>query len=154
MCRAGNLRDPQSGKPIRKAMTVLATSQRLVHKLQNYRCLGDHDHQSLEGQTIHQGKRVNRTSFSEDYTRKFARVLVSVLCKIHKPRELPYRCEAFVYANENYKTEEPSTKRQRVSQQAKIESQPHVRGKPGTMGKTTKTCWKDQSTSRRYASME
>ena len=120
MCQAGNLKDPQSGKPIRKSMTVLTTSQRLVHKLQNYRCPGNHEHQSLEGQIIHQGNRVNRTSFSEDYTREFARVLVSVLCKIHKPRELPYRCEAFVFANETPKTEEPSPKRQRMSQQARL----------------------------------
>ena len=120
MCRAGNLRDPQSGKPIRKAMTVLTTSRRLVDKLQHYRCPGDHDHQSLEGQTIYQGQRVNRTSFSENYPRKFARILVSVMCKILKPRELPYRNEAFVNVNETSKTEEPSSKRQRVSPQARL----------------------------------
>ena len=120
MCRAGNLRDPQNGKPIRKAMTVLTTSQRLIDKLKHYRCPGDHDHQSLEGQTIHQGHRINRTSFSENYPRKFARIIISVMCKITKPRELPYRSEAFVNVNETSKTEEPSSKRQRVSQQARL----------------------------------
>ena len=84
MCKAGNLRDPQNHLPMRKAMTVLTTSQRLVDKLKGYRCRGDHQHQVLEGQTVYRGERVNRTAFSENYPRKFARIVAQTVCKIQK----------------------------------------------------------------------
>ena len=121
MCKAGNLKDPQNGKPIKKAMTVLTTSQRLVNKLKGYRCQGDHEHQCLEGQTLHQGNRVTRTSFSENYPRKFARIIAMVMCKIQKPREDIYRNVAFTHASDDLsKSEEPSAKRQRLSQRARL----------------------------------
>ena len=102
-------------------MTVLTTSQRLVNKLQGYRCPGDHEHQCLEGQTITQGNRITRTSFSENYTRKFARIIATVMCKIMKPREDVYRCVAETNAvDDRNKSDEPSTKRQRLSQRARL----------------------------------
>ena len=120
MCKAGNLRDPQNHLPMRKAMTVLTTSQRLVDKLKGYRCRGDHQHQVLEGQTVYRGERVNRTAFSENYPRKFARIVAQTVCKIQKPKELPYLMEESAYMNNSTDTTEPSGKRRRTSQQARL----------------------------------
>ena len=119
MCRAGNLKDPQSGLAIQKAMTVLTTSQRLVSKLQGYRCKGEHEHQNIEGQTILQGNRMSRSSYSENYPRKFARLIAFTVCKIQKPREIPYRMDESVYTNEATEKPEPSSKRRRLSLQAR-----------------------------------
>ena len=74
-------------------MTVMTTSQRLVDKLKVYRCRGDHEHQSIEGQTYHNGERMSRSTFSENYPRKFARIVAGTVCKIQKPKEIPYRME-------------------------------------------------------------
>ena len=91
MCQAGDLRDPESGKPIKKSMSVLTTSPSLQALLSRYRCPGNHDHQMLEGSIQVQGQRINRTTYSEKYPRKFARLIVKQLCKIIVPREKPYR---------------------------------------------------------------
>ena len=91
MCQAGHLVDPVSGKPIKKAMTVNTTSMELRKLLTLYQCPQNHEHQILEGSTMVNGKRVNRTSFSEKYPRKFARLIVKQLCKISLHREQPYR---------------------------------------------------------------
>ena len=74
MCQAGDLRDPESGKPIKKSMSVLTTSPSLQALLSRYRCPGNHDHQMLEGSIQVQGQRINRTTYSEKYPRKFARL--------------------------------------------------------------------------------
>lgn len=123
MCTAGNLKDPQNKMFLRKAMTVMTTSPKLVQKLQGYRCKGEHEHQTLEGQTIYQGTRMNRTTYSENYPRKFARIVASTVCKIQRPKEQPYRVDEQVLANEasiTHDRAEPSGKRRRVSQQARL----------------------------------
>jgi len=89
MCTAGNLKDPQNKMFLRKAMTVMTTSAKLVQRLQGYRCKGEHEHQTLEGPTIYQGTRMNRTTYSENYPRKFARIVASTVCKIQRPKEKP-----------------------------------------------------------------
>lgn len=91
MCQAGNLCDPISGKPIKKPLSVLTTSPSLQALLSTYRCPGTHEHQVLEGTILWQGKRLNRTAYSEKYPRKFARLIVRHLCKLQWPREKPYR---------------------------------------------------------------
>ena len=123
MCKAGNLKDPENHLPLRKSMTVLTTSEKLVKKLQGYRCKGDHEHQKLEGQTIYQGQRMTRTSFSENYPRKFARLVASTICKIQRPKEEPYKSCVPTLANDSAPSSgaaEPPEKRRRVSQQARL----------------------------------
>ena len=89
MCQAGNLQDPESGKFIKKGMTILSTSQRVLNSLKNKKCHGNHDHQVIEGSVKVGPNRMNRSTFSEAYPRKFARDLAKVLCKAVFPRERP-----------------------------------------------------------------
>ena len=78
MCVAGDLRCPQSGLPIRKATTVFTTHEALFNMLQRQRC--NHSrHQTIEGCVRVDGERLNRSRFSESYTRKFARQVIQVL---------------------------------------------------------------------------
>eukprot|EP00435_Cladocopium_sp_Y103_P048285 s125_g14.t1 len=89
MCIAGNLRDPMNQKPIKKGMHILTTSQKLFDMLHPLKCQGLHEHQPLEGSTHVQGQIIARTSFSENYTRKFARLVAKVLLKKQFPHERP-----------------------------------------------------------------
>ena len=118
MCTAGNLVDPQNGKHIKKGMTVLTTSPRVAESLKNKKCMGQHEHQVIEGSTVRDKQRVNRSVFSESYPRKFARDMAKVLCKLQYPKECPVTpmmCpnDAAVFVNE------PALKRRRLLTQAK-----------------------------------
>ena len=66
MC-AGLLRDPENGKPIKKGLTIMSTSERLSRELQGLRCPGNHDHQIIEGSITVDGQRMNRSAFTERY---------------------------------------------------------------------------------------
>ena len=79
MCRVGDLRDPATGQPMRKRTTVLTTLPALWETLDARYCLGDHEHQNLEGSTTTMNQQILRTSFAEHYTRKFARQVVQIL---------------------------------------------------------------------------
>ena len=92
MCQAGNLQDPESGKFIKKGMTILSTSQRVLNSLKNKKCHGNHHHQVIEGSVKVGLSRMNRSTFSEAYPRKFARDLAKVLCKAVFPRETNFVC--------------------------------------------------------------
>ena len=81
MCMAGHLRDPSSGMPIKKSLTVMTTSQNLVKTLQHFRCPGTHEHQVIEGTCTVNGVTMNRSAFTEHYHRKFARTIVKTLCQ-------------------------------------------------------------------------
>ena len=50
LCVAGDLRDPENGKPIKKGLTILSTSQSMIQGLTGLRCSGNHEHQVIEGQ--------------------------------------------------------------------------------------------------------
>ena len=80
MCVAGNLRDPENNKPIKKGLTIMSTSENLVSSLQGLKCQGHHDHQVIEGSIVVDGKRLNRSAFTERYPRRFARKVARILC--------------------------------------------------------------------------
>jgi hypothetical protein len=75
LCVAGDLKDPVNQLPIRKSLTILSTSETMINALTGLRCNGQHTHQSIEGQTKFQGQTMNRSTFTEHYPRKFARLL-------------------------------------------------------------------------------
>ena len=118
MCQAGNLQDPESGKFIKKGMTILSTSRRVLNSLKNKKCHGNHDHQVIEGSVKVGLSRMNRSTFSEAYPRKFARDLAKVLCKAVFPRERPI---LFAQDHEGVPTfvNEPALKRRRLIVQAR-----------------------------------
>ena len=119
MCQAGDLCDPTTGKSIKKPLSVLTTSLSLQTLLSKYRCPGNHEHQVLEGTTSWQGKRINRTAYSEKYPRKFARLIVRQLCKLQWPREKPYRLlEPRLEADSFAADEGRESKRPKLSPQA------------------------------------
>jgi hypothetical protein len=82
MCRVGQLRDPENQLLMQKGLEVRTTCHELYTQLHGRYCRHDHQHQVLEGTTIHQGERKNRTEFSELYPRKFARYVSKILCKV------------------------------------------------------------------------
>ena len=47
LCIAGDLKDPQNGLPIKKALTIMTTSKYMVKSLAGLRCPGHHQHQSM-----------------------------------------------------------------------------------------------------------
>ncbi len=113
MCNLGNLCDPESGKPMKKGMVVLTTSINMQSVLHGHRCKGDHEHQSLEGSTMFQGRRINRTAFSENYPRKFARKVAMFILKPSVRGEKPWSWEKHeALASE---TTGPHVKRRRIS---------------------------------------
>lgn len=88
-----------------------------------------HDHQTLEGTTHVNGCTVSRTSFSENYPRKFARLIAKQLIKINpnKTRSRVYG-DAFVVANRAFKRAQTgdtktSVKRAKLNHQPLIEPQ-------------------------------
>lgn len=120
MCQAGSLVDPVSGKPIKKAMSVNTTSPELQKLLNQYRCPRNHEHQVLEGSINIKGSRINRTTYSEKYPRKFARLIVKQLCKIHHVREPPYRAVGDAIPAETFAVENGrAIKRPRFNTQAR-----------------------------------
>jgi hypothetical protein len=107
MCTAGNLVDPQNGKHIKKGTAVLTTSPRVAESLKNKKCMGQHEHQVIEGSTVRDKQIINRSVFSESYPRKFARDMAKVLCKLQYPKECPVQSMIFaddvaVFVNERY----------------------------------------------------
>ena len=125
LCVAGNLRDPVSGKPIRKSLTILSTSQILVSQLQGLRCNGNHEHQIIEGTTKLRGETMNRSTFTEHYPRKFARRIALCFRKniIHhedscsSPCVLPWK-DIPVLGTET--ENDPAAKRRRIASRARL----------------------------------
>ena len=125
LCVAGDLRDPISGKPIRKSLTILSTSLILINQLQGLRCNGSHDHQIIEGTTKHKGEVMNRSTFTEHYPRKFARRIALCLRKniIHhesscsSPDVLPWKDIPILGTEAET---DPATKRRRIASRARL----------------------------------
>ena len=144
MCTAGNLTDPQNGKPIRKGMTLMTTSLKLVEMLSRCRCQNHHEHQVIEGSTRFQGKNINRSEYTERYPRKFARKVVLVLCKIARPGEKPYHHDLlFPVVHRNEPSEQPAKRlrtsalaRPKVSRVLDVEALPWGK-RQRCLGKTT-----------------
>ena len=125
LCMAGDLRDPDTQNHMRKALTIMTSCQSLCQELEGLKCRGSHPHQQIAGSCKVGGKTVLRTSFSENYPRKFARKLAKSLCRIRKPRELPHLLQqeeclwAWTLANESDHGER-APKRQRLAIQARL----------------------------------
>ena len=118
LCAAGDLRDPNNGLHIKKALTIMTTSQFMVQSLHGLRCPGTHKHQIIEGQVEVEGQKVNRSSFTENYPRKFARKLAFILGRVHKPSEVPYRNEVWPILAAEESSECPNPKRQKLQRYA------------------------------------
>ena len=72
MCVAGDLKDPLNHQPIKKGMMVISTSRKIYDLLHQQTCLGNHEHQVIEGTPVVHGCRVNRSQYTEDYPQEFA----------------------------------------------------------------------------------
>ena len=83
MCNLGELVDPLNGKLIKKAMVVMTTSEILQRALHGHHCKKNHDHQAIEGTTRHDGKVISRSTFTEQYPRKFVRYVARILLQKH-----------------------------------------------------------------------
>lgn len=81
LCRVGSLKDPASGKPIRKRLTICTTSELMIQELNGKYCLRNHDHQQIFGSTKWKGKTIKRSEFSEHYPPKFGRQLAKIILK-------------------------------------------------------------------------
>ena len=89
MCNVASLKDPENHRFIQKGLEVRTTSHVVYSQLHGRFCRHDHEHQVLEGSTVHQGVRKNRTEFSENYPRKFARSLAKMLTSFANTRSEP-----------------------------------------------------------------
>ena len=82
MCRAGDLKDPESGMPMQKGMTVLTSFAPLFQRLHGLSCDHRHQHQPIEGSCkLGNNQSILRTQFTEIYPRKFARNVAITLGK-------------------------------------------------------------------------
>lgn len=106
LCRVGDLTDPESGKPIRKRLTICTTSELMMQGLDGKKCLGEHEHQQIVGSTKWHGRSIKRSEFSEHYPPKFGRQLAKILLK-----EKAWSCPVYV----QQEVEHP-TKRRRLGQ--------------------------------------
>ena len=113
LCVAGELKDPTNGKLIKKTLTILSTSRRMINALTGLRCHHQHEHQTIKGQIQVNGVNMNRSTFTENYPRKFARRLAIIMGKVQFPREEPYRNEMWSILAAEEHPEAPVSKRPR-----------------------------------------
>lgn len=118
LCTAGDLRDPNNGLLIKKTLTIMTTSNYMVKSLHGLRCPGTHQHQTIEGQVTVAGQKVNRSSFTENYPRKFARKLAFIMGRVQKPSEVPYRNEVWPILAAGEHPESPNPKRPKLQRYA------------------------------------
>ncbi len=113
MCIVGDLKDPETSKPMKKPMMVATTSQKLFQGLNSRKCPGVHEHQTIEGSVNIKGHRVNRSQYTENYPRKFARSVMQILLKYRglgdSPKLLIGKTDSEVFAADS----EPPTKKPR-----------------------------------------
>lgn len=115
MCNLAELRDPVNQKLIKKGMVIMTTSQKMQSDLHGHHCRKDHEHQPLEGSTQVQGRNISRTSFSEEYPRKFARRVAKVILHHEHPKELPVFWNSHeIHASQ---VDDPQPKRRRLTSQ-------------------------------------
>ena len=89
LCEVGALVDPSNGKPIKKGMTVLTTSPTLYQALHGRSCRRNHEHQLIEGSLEVHDHHMRRSTYTEVYPRKFARLVAKILTA--NSREWPFR---------------------------------------------------------------
>ena len=130
LCVAGHLKN---GKPIKKGLSIMSTSERLVSSLQGLKCPGNHDHQVIEGSITIDGQRVNRSAYTERYPRKFARRIAGILCSRQLVRSKPLLYTDIEESIESILVNEDSVKRRRIAAPPKpartitVEEQPSVK---------------------------
>ena len=118
MCVAGNLRDLENGKPIKKGLHILTTSKQFHSSMQGLRCVGtNHDHQIIEGSTRYNGQLMNRSKYTELYPRKFARKVAGIICSQRVIREIPTDATAMSFAASE--TSLPEAKKRRLAAKPK-----------------------------------
>ena len=88
MCTLG-LKDPATGEPMRKPMTVLTTHPGVYEQLHGRKCTNHPSHQPIEGRTVFENHSILRTQFSEAYPRKFSRLIAKVMSQ--SPFQRPFR---------------------------------------------------------------
>ncbi len=71
---------------MKKSFMVVTTSKKLHEGLHNKKCVGNHEHQIIEGSVNINATRMNRSQYSENYPRKFART--RSVCQIFLNRGL------------------------------------------------------------------
>ena len=126
MCIVGDLRDPETSKPMKKSMQVWTSSEGVLRCLQNRHCRGNHpEHQPLEGQTMFQGQRMSRTMYSQKYPRKFARQIAQLLRRTWERPLLTSEALAVGYGKRPVTAEGSAPKRARMRRVA--ETSPSVR---------------------------
>ena len=89
LCEVEALVDPSHGKPIQKGTVLLTTSPTMHNALHGRMCRRNHEHQPIEGSLCVQGQHVRRSTFTEVYPRKFARLVARVM--LGNAREWPFR---------------------------------------------------------------
>ena len=62
-------------------LQVISTSRKIFDLLHQQTCLGNHEHQVIEGSPVVHGCRVNRSQYTEDYPQEFACQVARVLIK-------------------------------------------------------------------------
>ena len=85
MCTAGNLRHPHSHEPLRKRTQILTTSKILWRTLEQFQCVGTHQHDVIAG-SCHPSKmgRMPLSQYTEMYTAVFGRRVSRALrCSSH-----------------------------------------------------------------------
>ena len=114
MCTVGDLKDPKTGKPIKKGMIVVTTSPSMHQMLHGRYCPG-HDHQRVEGSTIVDGKSMKISQYTENYSRRFARQVAQVICSTHRKEKPTWHSDSAIAFVTRSPDEEPSTKRAKLS---------------------------------------
>ena len=89
LCEVGALVDPSNGKSIKKGMVVLTTSPSLFRALHGRNCRRNHEHQPIEGSIKLHDQSMRRSTYTEVYPRKFARLVAKILTG--NSREWPFR---------------------------------------------------------------
>ena len=69
---------------MKKGMTVITTSPAMYKSLHGRTCRRNHAHQPIEGSTWVRDQRVRRSTFTEVYPRKFARLVAQTMIKFSK----------------------------------------------------------------------
>lgn len=123
------MKDPVNQKLYKKGMELLSTSTSVEQALHGRFCNRNHEHQTLEGTTHVHGQSVSRTSYSENYPRKFARLVAKCLVKFHGNRsERQAYDEALAAINRAFKRDSNGdqnspAKRAKLTHQPLIEPQ-------------------------------
>ena len=113
MCVAGQLRHPDTGKLLQKGTQILTTSKIMKDTIDKLRCDHSHPHDHVQGQYKNpQGQRANVSSYTELYTRVFAKRLCNAMLLCQQSQE--HVCMLPEVACTLDETTEENSKRRRI----------------------------------------